>query len=73
MSSFSFLVYKKLLGVKVASYLSDSPVVTYAIFTLFSLLHVYANYRCVAQRRYGARGRGLSARVLKCSGAPSAV
>eukprot|EP00903_Cladosiphon_okamuranus_P009135 g8728.t1 len=37
-----------LLGVKVASYLSDSPVVTWGIFILFSLLHVYANYRCVS-------------------------
>ncbi|CAM9573193.1 unnamed protein product [Pylaiella littoralis] len=37
-----------LLGVKVASYLSDAPVVTWAIFIFFSLLHVYANYRCVS-------------------------
>lgn len=50
---------QKLLGVKVASYLSDSPVVTWAIFIFFSLLHVYANYRCVAQQRDLTRGRGV--------------
>lgn len=42
----------KLLGVKVASYLSDSPVVTWAIFIAFSLLHVYANYRSDTIRLY---------------------
>lgn len=42
---------QQLLGVKVASYLSDAPVVTWAIFIFFSLLHVYANYRCDAQWR----------------------
>ncbi|CAM9489017.1 unnamed protein product [Ectocarpus sp. 4 AP-2014] len=37
-----------LLGVKVASYLSDAPTGRVLIFVFFSLLHVYANYRCVS-------------------------
>ncbi|CAM9204171.1 unnamed protein product, partial [Laminaria digitata] len=37
-----------ILGVKVASYLSDSPLVTWAIFVAFTVLHVYVNYRCVS-------------------------
>ncbi|CAN0130865.1 unnamed protein product [Ascophyllum nodosum] len=36
------------LGVKVASYLGDSPAVTWAIFIALSILHVYANFRCVS-------------------------
>lgn len=40
------LFFEQMLGVKVASYLSDSPLVTWAIFIAFSILHVYANYRC---------------------------
>lgn len=40
-----FLPVQKLLGVKVASYLSDAPTGRVLIFVFFSLLHVYANYR----------------------------
>ncbi|CAM9511514.1 unnamed protein product, partial [Sphacelaria rigidula] len=36
------------LGVKVASHLKDSTMVTWAIFVVLTLLHVYANYRCVS-------------------------
>lgn len=49
MSRVMFTRGKQLLGVKVASYLSDAPEVTWAIFIFFSLLHVYANYRCVVR------------------------